>query len=229
MADAPPDPAPEEPHRPPSRPIPLPRPSRKTLREFLFQLVTITAGILIALGIDGVVESRRQRALVREAHAAIVREIADNLRELEGSLPSLDAYRRHLEDAQRFATDIIKTGKTDIRGLHFGVNLPSLNRASWQTAERTGALGHMDYADVRKYSELYELQQYVVDNQRDIIRGVSGVSAIGAMGEGGDPTRARPQDLETFRARVVEAMAAVTIHRDLARQLAEAYKRTQAR
>ena len=56
----------------------IPRPSRSTLREFGFQLATIIAGILIALWVDSLVEARRERALVRDAHAAIAREIAEN-------------------------------------------------------------------------------------------------------------------------------------------------------
>ena len=34
--------------------------------------------------------------------------------------------------------------------------------ASWRTAERTGALGHMDYAEVQKYSKLYDFQDLFI-------------------------------------------------------------------
>ena len=61
-------------------------PTRHTLKEFVFQLVTITAGVLIALAIDGVVEWKQNRDLVREATATITREITDNRAALERPL-----------------------------------------------------------------------------------------------------------------------------------------------
>jgi hypothetical protein len=105
-----------------------------------FQLATITAGVLIALSVDRVLELRRQRSLVREAHAAIAQEIQANLRDLEEALPALDQHQRDLAQALRFADDLIRRGKTDVHSLRFALSMASLTRASWQAAERTGAL-----------------------------------------------------------------------------------------
>ena len=55
-----------------------------TFADYAFQFITVTAGVLIALFIDGLVEWKNNRELVAEAHATIVREVADNLKELEG-------------------------------------------------------------------------------------------------------------------------------------------------
>jgi hypothetical protein len=136
----------------------LPRPSRRTLRDFAFQIATIIIGILIALWIDSVVEVRRERALVHDAHAAVAREIGDNLRALSGALPSLDEHERHLGVALQFADDLLTRQETDIRTLEFPLTLPGLSRASWQTAERTGALRLMEFADVKAYAAIYDLQ-----------------------------------------------------------------------
>ena len=154
--------------------------------------------VLIALSIDGVLAVYRQRALVREAHAAIAQEIDANLSDLEGALPALDAHDRHLEQALRFADDLLRTGKTDVHELRFALNFASLNRASWQTAERTGALSSMNYAQVREYSELYDLQALVVESQQRLIGQLANLSAIVFGGEGGDPYRLKPRDLEVF-------------------------------
>jgi hypothetical protein len=210
------------------RPIAGPRAPRHTAGEFAFQLATITAGVLIALSIDGVLVLYRERALVREAHAAMAREIDANLRDLEGVLPALDAHRRHLEQALRFADDLLRTGRTDVHELQFGLNIATLNRASWQTAERTGALSHMEYDEVRTYAELYELQGLVTESQQRLIVQLANLTAIAFSGEGGDPHRSRPRDLEVFRLRVLDAAGAVSVHRTLAGQLVEAYRATAA-
>ena len=105
------------------------------------------------------------------------------------------------------------------------MSTPSLNRASWQTADRTGALGYMEYADVKAYAELYELQDLVTDSQRQLIGRLPSLSALFLMSEGADAMRSRSQDLEALRARLIESLGAVVIHRELAGQLVEGYKR----
>lgn len=202
----------------------LPHPSRRTLNEFVFQIVTIMAGILIALWVDNVVEARREVALVRDAHAAIGRELANNLKELTDSLPMLDEHDRHLRTAMQFANDLLKTGKTDIHEIQFGLNMPSLNRASWQSAERTGALGYMEFADVKAYAEIYDMQDFVAQGQRDQLAKIADVTARLYGGEGGDPTKMRPPELEAFRARVLDALGALAIHKSLARGLITLYQ-----
>jgi hypothetical protein len=202
----------------------IPRPFRSTVREFGFQLATIIAGILIALWVDGLVEARRERAIVRNAHEAIAREIAENLRELSGSLSSLDEHERALRTGLRFTDDLRKRGKTDIRSLNFGFTVPSLNRASWQSAERTGALSYMAFADVKAYAEIYDLQDLVVADQRQQFVRLSEVTARLFAGDKEDPTMLRGAELETFRSRILDALGAATMHKTLAVQLVKAYK-----
>ncbi len=129
-------------------------PLRDTARRFGFEIAAITVGILIALSIDAVVQRNRERALVQQARAAIAREIADNSKDLEGGLKSLDKHVQDLAQGLRLADDLLKDGKSDIHELNLGFSFPSLNRAAWQTAERTGALALMDYDDVKELSEI---------------------------------------------------------------------------
>jgi hypothetical protein len=203
----------------------LPRPFWRTSREFAFQITTIIAGILIALWVDGIVEARRERALVRDAHAALGREIADNLRALDGALPALDRHEQQLRVGLRFADDLLTRGKTDIKEVLFQLQMPTLSRASWQAAERTGALGHMEFGDTQVYAEIYELQDFVVERQRQQIERVASVTARLFAGKGGDPTRMRPSELEAFREKALDALGAVTAQKSLVTQLAEKYRK----
>jgi hypothetical protein len=207
----------------------IPRLSKSTLREFGFQLTTIIAGILIALWVDSLVEARRERALVRDAHAAIGREIDENLQALNGTLPSLDEHERALRIGLRFADDMRKRGKSDINQLNFGFVIPSLNRASWQSAERTGALGYMAFADVKEYAEIYELQELVVADQRQQFGRIADVTARLLGGDKGDPHLMRPAEVEAFRSRILDALGAATTHRSLTTALLKAYKRASKR
>ena len=70
-----------------------PHAAAHSLREFLAQLGTITAGVLIALSIEGLLEWNHYRTL-REAKATIDLEIADNKKELDGVPRAPRAGRR---------------------------------------------------------------------------------------------------------------------------------------
>jgi hypothetical protein len=86
----------------------------------------------------------------------------------------------------------------------------------------------MEYSDVKELNELYEMQDLVVDSQRRLVSSLSGLLAV-IGGGGGDPTKSRPQDLEAFRARLLDAMGAATVHKSLARALADEYEKAEAR
>jgi hypothetical protein len=202
------------------------QPLRDTARRFTFEIAAITAGILIALSIDAFVERQRERALVSQARAGISREIADNRQDLERGSKSLEKHMDDLIQALRFADEMLRARKSDVHELNIGVSFPSLNRAAWQTAERTGALGYMDYDEVKEFSELYELQDLVADSQRQLLVRLSGLTAVIA-GAGGDPTKASAQDLQVFRSRLLDSIGALTIHRSLAGQLADGYKKRE--
>jgi hypothetical protein len=199
----------------------LPRPSARTAREFTFQIATIIAGILIALAIDGVLERARDRATIRDTRAAIQNEMRDNLRDLRETLPAIEEHRKQLEVIVQLTEDLLAKRPSSAKP-NLGLSAPSLNRASWQTADRTGALALMDFDDVREYSEVYELQSLVVDSQNRLIERVSGIGALlYGLSREGIPGEHEQQDLTTLRTRALDAFAAVGVHLELARQLIE--------
>jgi hypothetical protein len=62
-----------------------------TAGRFVFEIVTITTGILIALWIDGIKEDRKDWTLVRSAREQLAREIADNRQDVAQTAPSKSA------------------------------------------------------------------------------------------------------------------------------------------
>jgi hypothetical protein len=192
----------------------------RSIKDFLLQLITITAGILIALSFEGVREWRHDRNLVREAHDTIAREIADNKKEIDVGLAGLSDRRKKLENAYRFANELLTAKKTDIQQIDVGSSLAELSAASWQTAERTGALAHMDYGEVQKYSKVYAVQQLFADQQR---RSFEHVAVALTVLAGGDPTAAAPRDLETLRQQVMLLLGDLMVEEQVGRQLAKVY------
>jgi hypothetical protein len=190
-------------------------------KDFGIQLVTITAGILIALSLEGVRESLHDRALVREARENIRREIADNKRELDNEIVAMAERGKKIDVALRFANEMLKTKHTDINQLSLQLDFPSLSTASWQTAERTGALAHMDYAEVQKYASLYSFQEFLTAQHRRALDAL--VGAIGIITGGGDPHDAPPAEIERFRATVVSLRSILFLEEQMTHTASERY------
>src|SRR5262245_45522745 len=77
-----------------------------TFADYVFQLITVTAGVLIALLIDGLVDWNNNRELVTAAHAAIAREIADNLKEISGLPGTVASANAEIDNCLKFANDL---------------------------------------------------------------------------------------------------------------------------
>jgi len=190
-------------------------------KDFLFQLATITVGVLIALSIEGLTEWNHHRLLVREAKATIAREIADNKSALARHFTDWDRSTDGIEKALKLANELLATKQSDIAQLELGFHLSSLSDASWRTAERTGALTYMTYSDVQDYARLYGHQELYVSQQRRILdRTVSALSQLA----GGDPHKALPNDLERFRLDLMALRGELLADKQLGESLAKAYE-----
>lgn len=189
--------------------------------DYVFQFITVTAGVLIALMIDGLVDWKNNRDLVVEARATIQREIADNKKELEGTISNFPRDLAEMASAIQFADDMLGKGKTDIRSINLHYNLADLSSAGWHTAERTGALSHMDYGEVQRYSKLYDLQDLFVEQQRAILNQLTAASSL--LAGNFNPDKPDKNDLVIFRERVMQLRGALDIQKDFAARLAERY------
>lgn len=192
-----------------------------SVKELVLQLFIVTAGVLIALLIDSLVEWNHYRTLVREARATIALEMAGNKKDIENVLASIEGYQKDLSEALRFSRELLSTGKTEVHTLNLNVHLAELSNAAWRTAERTDALSHMDYADVQRYSRLYDFQDLFAEHQRIVIGEVT--QSMGVLADG-DPMKASPADLERFRGHILTMAGELELLRQLGTQLVKNYQ-----
>jgi hypothetical protein len=194
-------------------------------KDFGLQLVTITAGVLIALSFDGVREALHNRGLVREARENIRREIADNKREIDVEIARTAERGKQIDTALQFAHELLKSKHTEIHHLELQLEFPTLSTASWQTAERTGALAHMDYGEVQKYATLYDFQNIIAAQHRRALDAMSMALGIIADSEGGDPTNAPASELERFRQQIVTLKSILFVEEQMSRTASERYSK----
>ena len=130
----------------------------ETWKDFFIHLVIITLGLLIALALEGLVGYVHERNLVHEANSNITSEMRDNQKELAGTIKSNLQYQQDM----RHLIGLMEQLKKGLN-LHGSVSLTfnrvDLNTASWKTAAATGAIGFMRYRDVKRYEDIYDLQQ----------------------------------------------------------------------
>lgn len=128
-----------------------------SVKEFMLHLLAITIGLLIALGLEAGVEWIHHRHLVREARENIAQEIRDNQKNLAKELAVLPQEESQLERLMGVVGDLEHGRASKPDKMVWSVT--RLSDSSWNTAFSTGAVAHMDYDEVRRYSQLYALQQ----------------------------------------------------------------------
>jgi hypothetical protein len=193
-----------------------------TAVDYVFQLITVTAGVLIALLINGLVELNANRRLVNEARATLRQEVLANQQDLQSTLAGIADDVKRFDNALAFAADLLAARPTTVSELKLHMNLADLSASGWRTAERTGALAHMRYDEVQRYSLLYDLQDLYSAQQRTMLSLLADASAI--LSPGFDPDKPDLKDLEVFRDRVMRLRAALTIHEQMGKRLAERYQ-----
>lgn len=217
--------APPSPREPVSQGAPVeihpPHASAHSMKDFFFQLVTITAGVLIALAIEGLLEWNHHRSLVREAKETIAHEIADNKSALARHFKDWEQSVDGIEKSLTLTNNLLTTRKSNINELQLQFHLSSLSDAGWRTAERTGALTYMDYANVQAYAKLYGHQDLYVSQQRRIMDRT--VSALSQLAGGADPHNAPPADLERFRLELMALRGEMLADKQLGESLLKAY------
>ncbi len=199
-------------------------------KEAVVHLCIVTVGILIALSLDGILESVRHRALVREARATLTAEVQSNRTELEHLIGELGVMQQHLEhgitvldavsaDRQRAGEAAALFG-SDTSSVIYSYDLVELNSASRTTAEMTGAFGLMSYAEVQKFTAAYHRQE-LYDRVQD--QAFNSAMAAFSLGHALNFQRASVAELEDVKSHLRLALGSLIIERDVAAALSKAY------
>jgi hypothetical protein len=188
-------------------------------RHLAVQLATITMGVLIALSLEGVTAWFHHRALVREARANIVSEIADNKKDLDGVLRKAVESEANLKQALRFVNDLLARKKSDIHTLTMAYVAAQLSSTSRSTAETTGALGHMDYAEVKSYAPAYDVQQQYMRLQDRLLE--AWIPMLNAAQE--DPDKLSEPELLEWKRQILTALSYLQAEAGIGKSLSGEY------
>jgi hypothetical protein len=145
-------------------------------KDFMFHMLTVVLGILIALALDGMVTWAHHRILVREARANIATELRTNKETIEKAVPEIQARQKQLEEIISTIDQVEKTRKLSGK-LGYGFSSYELYSTAWKTAAVSGAVTHMDYDQLKDYTDAYDLQQDFLTVQAQGFASVGDLSA----------------------------------------------------
>ena len=129
-----------------------------TTRDFFIHLITITVGLLIALGLENSVEALHHRHQRKEAERLIREELTQNQKDLTDSAAGLKTEIDNMHKIVSYVEARAAGKDGDATGLSIAFSEGSLADSAWRTASSTGVLSYMDYTEVQHFSDAYKEQ-----------------------------------------------------------------------
>ena len=138
----------------------------RSVKDFLVHLGIVTLGILIALGLEQVVETHQRSKIAAEALGGFRQEIADNEAKVKEVMADIKGLRAKTQDAiAKFSPDSAP-GAVPSRIDYPGVRLDFISSASWDSAIATHALNDLPYDTVKRYAEAFGALRIFLDAER---------------------------------------------------------------
>ena len=154
-----------------------PAPRRRSLREFLFEILVVVIGVLIALAAQQVAEALRWRGEVAEARQAMGQEITRNLGIIRSTLRLDTCKLAHLDALEAWANDSLEgRGEANPNRKFRSPGTFSFQISAWDVAKASQVAAHFPLNDRLVYAEFYssiENEQYVVLILRDYWREIA--------------------------------------------------------
>lgn len=138
----------------------------RTWQDILLHLGIVIVGILIAIGLDAIVEWQHHRNLAEEARLNIREEMRENRGKVVDMIRELKSTEQEQVRTMNLLKDVLAHHPKEMpqMSLHWGSQI--LVNSSWTTAQTVGALSFMPYDEVKQYAAVYDLQAWMVDNAR---------------------------------------------------------------
>lgn len=198
--------------------------SIRSVKDFVLHLLTITVGILIALSLEATVEWFHYRHLVHEAETTLASEIRANQEELTKTMAGLRTTEQQLQRCIVLVHALESDRSTEIHELSFNWTVASLHATSWNTASQTGALAHMDYEEVERYTHVYVLQQQYTALQERAFASANAVVGLTTLLDK-DAKKISQSELENAERTLGLALANTGAEQDVGNALVAEYQR----
>jgi hypothetical protein len=193
-----------------------------SVKDFLLHLLAITIGLLIALSLEATVEWVHYRHLVHRAEVNLSTEILQNQRELTQSLEGMHSSAEQLQHFIKVVHQLEADRAAPLSEFRFSWTLATLHDISWNTARETGAIAHMDYDEVKRYTTVYALQSEYTSLQERAFASANAVVGLRTLLDK-DTMKISESELENAERTLGLALANARAEEDVAHALVAVY------
>jgi hypothetical protein len=124
----------------------------RSIRDFAIHIATVTIGILIALGLEALVEAHRNQELVEHTRADFRAEFTTNRAAVLADLKRMEAVKTELQGLIAYAQARIAGRAATLPVLQSTRSFAFVTTTAWETAVATQALIHMPFKEAGQIS-----------------------------------------------------------------------------
>jgi len=139
----------------------------RSLKDFFIHIGVVTLGILIALGLEQLVESHHRAHLADVAVAGFHKELAFNQDQVRDVLARIPEKQAQVNEAIARLSSVPAAGGAPDPITYPGISLDLVSTASWDTAIATQALAELPFDAVARYAQAYGTVRLFNDTERD--------------------------------------------------------------
>ena len=150
----------------------------RSVKDFFVHIGVVTLGILIALGLEQLVEAHHRANLAKIAVAGFRKELAYNEDEVKYVLTRMGELQGKIERAIS-TLSAAPTAPGAERIDYPGFSLDIVSTASWDTAIATQALNELPFDAVTRYAQAYGALRLFVETEREGLTVWQGVHRFG--------------------------------------------------
>ena len=141
---------------PPHHPI-------RSIRDFLLQIFTVTVGIIIALGLEGLITWHSDQNLARITRDDFRAEITENLANLQKLNPGTQSDFKWMMAMVAYGEARLRHQDAKQPPLLSSRSFTTLSKAAWDTALATQAIHHLRFQEARQLASTYSKQASLND------------------------------------------------------------------
>jgi hypothetical protein len=138
----------------------------RSLKDFLVHIGVVTLGILIALGLEQLVEAHHRSSLAKTAVAGFRKELAYDQDQVNEVLGNTRQLRAKIESAIARLSAAPTPGGAEPPLDYPGITLDIVSTANWDTAVATQALNELPFETVARYAQAYGTLRLFAETER---------------------------------------------------------------
>lgn len=151
----------------------------RSVKDFFVHIGVVTVGILIALGLEQIVEAHHRASLAKIAIAGFRKELVYNQGQVREVLERMPELQNRIDTAIAKLAPNPSPGNSAAPIVYPGITLDVVSTASWDTAIATQALNELPFDTVTRYAQAYGTLRLFAETERDGLTIWQGVSRFG--------------------------------------------------